>query len=154
MESLESKLENLTPEQRKEVEDFVNFLLSRSGATGSPREPAQQPPAPAPLPIEKIAPPPLIALDPVQDADMLPPPTRRRQPDPAAEETEDTPEAEPAITEIIAGGDDWTTRDYMDYGQFEDQKPTQATMAVKRVREKLGKQESENKPHHILDWID
>ncbi len=31
MESLESKLDRLSPEQRKEVEDFVEFLIFRSG---------------------------------------------------------------------------------------------------------------------------
>ena len=31
MESLESKLDRLTPDQRKEIEDFVDFLLYRSG---------------------------------------------------------------------------------------------------------------------------
>ena len=36
MESLESKLDRLSPEQRKEVEDFVDFLLFRSGNLSSP----------------------------------------------------------------------------------------------------------------------
>ena len=31
MESLESKLDRLSPEQRKEVEDFMDFLMYRSG---------------------------------------------------------------------------------------------------------------------------
>ena len=30
MESLESKLDRLTPEQRREIEDFVDFLLHRN----------------------------------------------------------------------------------------------------------------------------
>ena len=30
MESLESKLDRLSPEQRREVEDFVDFLIQRA----------------------------------------------------------------------------------------------------------------------------
>jgi hypothetical protein len=39
MESLESKLDGLTPEQRKEVEDFVDFLIYRSGNLPGPQIP-------------------------------------------------------------------------------------------------------------------
>ena len=41
MESLESKLDRLSPEQRKEVEEFVDFLMYRSG--NSPGSPATAP---------------------------------------------------------------------------------------------------------------
>ena len=30
MESLENKLDRLTPDQRREVEDFVDFLIQRA----------------------------------------------------------------------------------------------------------------------------
>ena len=60
MESLESKLDRLSPEQRKEIEDFVDFLLSRSG-TGvvPPSTPVNNPP------VLNIAPPPLSLIEPV-----------------------------------------------------------------------------------------
>ena len=36
MESLGSRMERLTPEQRKEVEDFVDFLLVKNNIRQSP----------------------------------------------------------------------------------------------------------------------
>ena len=62
MESLESKLERLTPVQRQEVEDFVDFLLSRSGMIRD---------IPRPLPVTPPlngAPPPLTLIEPVHIA--------------------------------------------------------------------------------------
>ncbi len=43
MESLENKLDRLPPEQRKEVEDFVDFLLFRSGNIPAPPAAGQTP---------------------------------------------------------------------------------------------------------------
>jgi hypothetical protein len=57
------------------------------------------------------------------------------------------------IQEIIIGGEDRITHDYMDYGQFE-QKSSPATIAVKNVKEKLQKQKDQEKPRVMLDWID
>ena len=61
MESLESKLDRLSPDQRKEVEDFVDFLMYRSGNL-------QVSPVTAAVParIQKVAPPPFIIQEPVQ----------------------------------------------------------------------------------------
>jgi hypothetical protein len=52
MESLESKLDRLSPAERKEIEDFVDLLLSRS-------EQADIPPPlfPAILPLLNMSPP-------------------------------------------------------------------------------------------------
>ncbi len=54
MESLESKLDRLTPDQRKEIEDFVDFLLYRSG--NLPVAPVT---AQSPVSRQNVAPPPL-----------------------------------------------------------------------------------------------
>jgi len=142
VESLESKLDRLSPDQRKVVEDFVDFLLSRSAAPGSAHlVPSQVP----------VIPPVLAPTQPVLMAQDLQPPTR--EPTPPIQPA-DTPEpAEPVITEITAGGDDWVTRDYMDYGKFEEQS-SPATEAVKKVKRKLIEKGQEEKPRRILDWID
>ncbi len=58
MESLESKIERLPPEQHKEVEDFVDFLLFRSGIV------QESPVLPVP-PRSLNAAPPLIVQEPV-----------------------------------------------------------------------------------------
>jgi hypothetical protein len=57
------------------------------------------------------------------------------------------------IQEIIVGGEDLISRDYMDYGCFE-KNPSPATIAVKNVKEKLQKREEQEKPRVSLDWID
>lgn len=57
------------------------------------------------------------------------------------------------VREIVVVSDDRIARDYMDYGQF-DQKPSPATAAVKKVKEKLQKREENEKPRVSLDWID
>jgi hypothetical protein len=62
-------------------------------------------------------------------------------------------ESEPVIHEITVGGDDRITHDYMDYGQF-DQQPSPATEAVAKVRKKIIARQAEEKPHHLLDWVD
>jgi len=46
MESLESRLERLSPGQRREVEDFVDFLLSRPESSLAGQPAAGTPPAP------------------------------------------------------------------------------------------------------------
>jgi len=148
MESLESKLDRLSPEQRKEVEEFVDFLMYRSG--NSPGSPAA---APVPLELKKVAPPPLTLTEPVHVPETPP------------QTIYDVPRGENAsisvrceeqgspLQEITVGGDDRITRDYMDYGQYEHQS-SPAIHAVKNVKEKLKKQEEQEKPRVSLDWID
>jgi hypothetical protein len=41
----------------------------------------------------------------------------------------------------------------MDYGQF-DKQPSPATEAVKKVRRKIIAREGQEKPRHLLDWVD
>lgn len=140
MESLESKLERLAPELRKEVEDFVDFLIFRSGeAPAAPRMITQTPPvlSRVPPPLETVPLPPTPT--PVSDTEPVSPPSSGQVPAPVQES---------ALT-----GDDWITRDYMDYGQFE-QAPSPATEAVKKVKQKISQREDQEKSHQLLDWID
>ena len=148
MESLESKLDRMSSEQRKEVEEFVDFLLYRSGNV-------HESPGTAPVPLEfkKVAPPPLILPEPVHIIENSPPkiydlPRVENSTIPVRNEEQISP-----LQEITLGGDDRITRDYMDYGQYEQQS-SPATIAVKNVKEKLKKQEDGEKPRVSLDWID
>jgi hypothetical protein len=148
MESFESKLDRLSPEQRKEVEEFVDFLLYRSG--NSHESPGT---APVSLEIQKVAPPLLTMSEPVQSAEN---PLIKGY-DSHQGENSSLPvkneEQEKPIQEIIVGGEDRISREYMDYGQFE-QKSSPGTIAVKNVKEKLKKREEQEKPRVSLDWID
>jgi hypothetical protein len=145
MESLESKLDRLSPEQRKEVEEFVEFLLYRSG--NSHESPGT---SPVPLEFKKVAPPPLIVQELVHITETPPQkiydlPRSENSSIPVGNDEQASP-----LQEITVGGDDRITRDYMDYGQYEHQL-SPAMNAVKNVKEKLKKQE---KPRVSLDWID
>ncbi len=148
MESLESKLDGLTPEQRKEVEDFVDFLLYRSGNFPAAPGTAQSPP-----PLQNVAPPPLILQDPVHIPESPPITAYDSHKDENLSQPVKNEEQATQIKEIIVGGDDRITRDYMDYGQFE-QKSSPATIAIKKVKEKLQKREEQEKPRVSLDWIE
>ena len=55
--------------------------------------------------------------------------------------------------EIGGGVQDRITHDYMDYGQFEHH-PSPATEAVKKVKRKIIAREEQEKPRHLLDWVD
>lgn len=150
MESLESKLDRLTSEQRKEAEDFVDFLLSRT---------RQVPPLPgvsvSQPPLMSAAPPPVITPEPAHitgsplaglQASVPPdnPPARGAPAD----------ESAPAPFHEIGGGiQNHITRDYMDYGKYENQ-TSPATDAVKKIKRKIAAQKKEDKPHHLLDWVD
>lgn len=149
MESLESKLERLNPVQRQEVEDFVDFLLFRSGTVRD--FPAVHP---APPPLMNGAPPPLTMIEPghiamtgqFHETDKSP----VSGPAPVPFEPEDTARG---IQEINVGGDDGN---YLDYGKFEQQSqsPSPAVEAVRKVKEKLSRREEHDKTGHILEWID
>lgn len=136
LESLESKLGRLSSDQRREIEDFVDFLLSRAAIM------------PVLHPVTQPVPPVMSSAPPVFTAQELSPAWLPEDP-PVPVETD----APPLIQEITAGGDDWVTRDYMDYGKFEEQ-PSPATEAVKKVKQIIIKKEEQEKPRHILEWID
>ena len=143
MESLESKIERLPPEQRKEVEDFVDFLLFRSGIV-------QESPVLSVPPRVLNAAPPLIVQEPVHIQE-----NHHFKTDGMSVENSSRPgpaEQPAPFQEISVQDDDRIGRDYMDYGQF-DRTPSPAATAVTKVKEKLRKQEEEEKPRVSLDWI-
>jgi hypothetical protein len=148
MESLESKLDRLTPDQRKEIEDFVDFLLYRSG--NLPVAPGT---AQSPVSRQNVASLPLILQEPVHI--MENPALKEHDSSPVENSTVPLYNEEQAtpIQEIIVGGEDRISRDYMDYGSFE-KNPSPATIAVKNVKEKLQKREEQEKPQVSLDWIE
>jgi len=147
MESLENKLDRLAPEQRKEVEEFVDFLLYRSGnsheSSGS---------APVTPEFRNVAPPPLSQMEPVNVTENSSPVVYDAQvsgsPPPVG-----NGEGPASIMEIVTDSDDRISREYMDYGQF-DKNPSPATTAVKKVKEKLQKRTENEKSRVSLDWID
>jgi hypothetical protein len=153
VESLESKLEHLTPEQRHEVEDYVDFLLQRAGGITV---------------TVKINPPPSFSVSrPVPPLFIAPEPVHP-DPSPAAGGHDTVLSAEPgsptslvkdeasSIHEIAGNDSDNLTRDYMDYGQFEQSTPvpSPADTAVQRVKAKISSKAGKEKPGKLLDWID
>lgn len=148
MESLESKLDRLSPDQRREIEDFVDFLLSRAVQVRTPSDASRDS-----VPVRNLAPPPLTLNEPVHV--METPPVRLqdlvRTDDREAPEAGDEPV--PVPFQEIGRGSDRITHDYMDYGQFEHQ-PSPATEAVKKIKRKIVTREGQEKPRHLLDWVD
>jgi hypothetical protein len=147
MESLESKLDRLSPEHRREIEDFVDFLLYRSG---SPQCVYSQTTA---LPqVAKPAPPLIPVMAPMimqETPEVLVPEQNIRQESSSMEMSE---EVYSPIQEITVEADDQISRNYMDYGQFEQQSP--AIEAVKKVKAKIIQKSEQEKSRHLLDWID
>lgn len=144
MESLESKLDRLSPEQRREIEDFVDFLLQRSGTSNA----VPSTPAAAPLPLAVVPPPPLPVQEPVLEPASLKLYDLIRRQEPA----QGSPQEDPAtllMQEIAAEGDDAMTRDYMDYGQFEQGEKTAAQKKQPRRRNR-----EFDRVADLLEWID
>jgi hypothetical protein len=145
MESLESRLDRLTPEQRREVEDFVDFLLQRNSM--------QQTSVPAIPPPIMLNTPPVFTTEPAASPQVSPVRMQdlmiREEPTSAVVSTESAP----LMQEITVGNDDALTHDYMDYGRFDPQ-PSPATEAVEKVRKKIIAREAEDKSRHIVDWVD
>jgi hypothetical protein len=144
MESLESRLDRLSPEQRREVEDFVDFLIQRSGTFA----PASSVPPAAPPPLITIAPPPI----PLQEPSTEPEPAKTRTR--VLESPDSAPEEDPVallMQEIAL--DDPRTNDYMDYGKYEPPPPSPATDAVKRVNDKMSRKKENDPAKKMLEWI-
>jgi len=147
MDLLLNKLERLTPAQRKEVEDFVDFLIFRSDSRPNPARPI----APVP-PVLMTSPPPFelamaVPAPPAQPSLSFPFPD-------ASASAPVPPEPAPELVHEIAGADDYITRDYMDLGQYEQPPPSPATDATKKVKRKLIQHEEQDKTHRVLEWID
>jgi hypothetical protein len=153
VESLESKLDRLTPEQRHEVEDFVDFLIQRSGGLSAT---VQINPSPSQS-VHKPVPPPFIASEPVQpdESRAAGTPGNVLPGEPVSPLSSAESEVSP-ITEIAIGDGDDLTHEYMDYGQFEQPAPVPSPTdaAVKRVKAKISKRAEEKKSGKLLDWID
>jgi hypothetical protein len=145
MESLDSKMDRLSPDQRKEVEDFVDFLIYRTG-----NQVESHASVPSPPPIQNLAPP-LSPAEPVHDPEGSPSGIYNA---PAAGNSSyvRNEERPVPVREIVVSGDDQITREYIDYGRYEQNSP--ATLAVKNVKEKLQKRRDQEKPPVSLDWID
>jgi|SRR5208337_1208710 len=154
MESLENKLDRLPAEQRREVEDFVDFLIQRAEGI---RVTVQLAPHDAP-PAAKSVVPPLIAPDSVMVEDPAPPVSREYE-SPAT--VLPVHEAEPpAVIREISVNDTKDTPDgFLDYGMFEKAAPaplppSPADEAVKKVKMKLIKKSEQAQTNQLLDWID
>jgi hypothetical protein len=150
MDSLENKLDRLTPGQRREVDDFVDFLLQQSSGT-----------VPVKMPVPQLSPPSGIAPPPftVQEPEVS-----RESPAPRpsdlimADETPETatPVDESSVIQEITVGGDVLAQDYMDYGAFDQsqRQESPADEAVRKVKQKLIQKSGESPSHNLLDWID
>jgi hypothetical protein len=148
MESLESKLDRLSPEQRREVEDFVDFLLYRSGSPQCAYSPATPNPS-----VLTSAPPvvPVMAQTVIQETPLATVNEQHiRQAEPSSLEVPE--EQSSLIQEITVEVEDRISRDYMDYGQFEQESP--ATEAVKKVKARIIRKDGPDRSNHLLEWID
>jgi hypothetical protein len=147
VESFESRFSRLTPEQQKEVEDFMDFLLLKNTLRQGPV--VSQPP---PMMLNT---PPVMVPDPAIGVQRIPRPAQVPG-TPAADPSSFPPINDtdsPPMHEITAGDEDWISRDYMDYGKFEPQ-PSPATEAVRKVKQKIITREEQDKSKHLLDWVD
>lgn len=146
MESLKRKLERLSPEQQKEVEDFADFLLRH------PKTPPSLPIYPDATPHPPVvAPPPLTvqepasAREPIKVYDLI----RKQEPSSSA------PQEDPItllMQEIAV--DDSLTEDSMDDRKYEPPPSSPATEAVQRVKEKLSQHKENDPAKKMLEWID
>lgn len=145
MESLESRIARLTPEQQQEVGDFVDFLLLKNNVRQT----------------QEVSRPSLIMVNtpPVMVPDAPPDPWRSPAIPPEYQnEIPRSPVADPeppvpVIHEIAGPANDGITRDYMDYSQFEET-PLPATEAVHRARKKALTKKETDKTRHLLEWVD
>jgi hypothetical protein len=146
MESLEDKLERLSPEQRKEVEDFVDFLLFQHIPFRPPDSGSH-----GPMPFRNVAPLPLSLIEPVQTMEIS---SSLQEDSSLSEETASSAGKSTQSPPNVANEslNDHVSHDYIDYGQFEKSSP--ASDAVKRIRQKTIRPDDNDKTRHLLDWID
>ena len=152
METLESKLDRLSAEQRREVEDFVDFLIQRAEGIRVTVQVAPTSRETAPS-IKSVAPP-LISADPVLPEEPAAPLPREDVP-PVAPEPVHEAEAPAGIHEIE------TDDGLLDYGKFERAAaapaplpPSPADAAVLKVKRKLIQKSEQAEKNQMLDWID
>lgn len=141
MESLESRMARLTPEQRMEVEDFVDFLLLKNTF----RQDSMTAPSPSPVLMNA---PPVLSAEPAPTIPALhvSAPLIHEETSPA----DVGPEPDPSpVQEIVDVGEDG----YMDYGRFE-QAVAPACEPEKSVKRKVIARETREKTAHLLEWVD
>jgi hypothetical protein len=155
MESLENKLDRLTPDQRREVEDFVDFLIQR--AEGIHVTVQVAPVSREAPPVMRSVAPPLISADPLPAEEPALPPARETYVPP----TVSVPvheDAAPAVIQEIAVDDG--SDGYFDYGKFEKAAspaplpPSPADEAIKKVKRKLIQKSEQASKTQLLEWID
>jgi len=144
---LEKRIASLSPEQRRSVEDYIDFLLSRPAVpAGSPgNDPAGSPPV--------APPPPVLTLTDLPQPVTAPEP-EKTLPIPSSAGTEPSCSG---FQEIAAEKEDTIAQAYMDYGQFESPQKaasSPADEAVQRVRVKLDRKGQNDPTRNVLDWIE
>jgi hypothetical protein len=142
MEPLESKLDRLSPEQLREIEDFVDFLLQRQSTL--PAVPSVQEGAPS---LPAAATPPLAMQEPSFQS-----PSPRIHDLICTQEPSPAPPQEDPATMLIQeiAGDDPLTGEYMDYGRFEKET---TTVTAKKIQARPKPREQDNSAG-LLEWID
>ncbi|MFY9750784.1 MAG: hypothetical protein WAK75_05205 [Methanoregula sp.] len=151
MDSLESKLDRLSAEQRREAEDFIDFLIQRAEGI---RVTVQLPSHDVSPAMKSVAPP-LITPDPVTVEEPAVSQSRDNAPTPAA--ADPVPEAEPqAVVHEIEIDDG-----LLDYGKFERTVAAPAPLpsspadaAVQKVKRKLIQKSEQASKNQLLDWMD
>lgn len=141
MELLESRMERLTPEQRMEVEDFVDFLLLKNNFRQNP------PVAPTPSPILMNTPP-VLSADPVPAVPAMQTQDTHIPEEPHLSAGSHDPDPS-TIQEIVDSGEDG----YMDYGRFE-QVAIPVAGPEKSVKRKVIARDAGEKSRLLLDWVD
>ncbi len=152
-DSLENRLERLSPEHRRSVEDYIDFLLACAArGTGTSPRTSQD------LSPQIVAPPPFFPTPDIPPAD---PPLTENLPDIPQTKTDHPIDAvEPKtlrIQEIATEKEDSLSQGYMDYGKFEPPQkspPSPADEAVRRVKIKLDGKKEKDPARNVLDWID
>ncbi len=150
MESLENKLDHLSTDQRREVEDFVDFLIQRAEGIRVTVQLASHDASPS---VKSIAPP-LISPDPVPAEDPGQLPARDTYAPTATSSSVHESEPQAAVHEIDK--DD----EYFDYGKFEKSTspaplpPSPADEAVQKVKRKLIQKSEQASKNQLLEWID
>ena len=146
LEPLETRIARLTPEQQREVSDFVDFLLLKNTIA--------QPGAGAPPSLIMVNTPPVMMPDPVPvslSGIITPPDPLITLQSPAPVTADET--SPPLIQEILGGSNDGITSDYIDYGKYEE-KSSPATDAARNTKKRVIARQDKDKPGHILDWVD
>ena len=134
-------MERLTPEQRMEVEDFVDFLLLKNNFRQNPSAVS------SPSPILMNAPP-ILSAEPAPAVSALQVSASLIHEEGGPIGDGSVPESSP-IQEIVDVGEDG----YMDYGRFE-QAAAPEREPEKSVKRKVIARETREKSGHLLEWVD